>query len=208
MWLQCFAKRPSTHSYLTVASPIREDEAQEISPAMAIRELLLASNQNTSPFRDCPMVHMARLAILHDVVPALGDRAGDQLATKYLLFVAELDGRVDDFLDHFYAEHGDFAQSLWGHCYGYPPFGGAVFFRRYMARCTQSVELPYASHPDSVEELLMHLKVQDEMRKFALAHASDDPEALLRGFREFEQQLDALKPARSGSIEGGADVSR
>ena len=154
------------------------------------------------------MVHMARLAILHDVVPALGDRAGDQPGKRNICFVAELDGRVDDFLDHFYAEHGDFAQRLWEHCYGYPPFGGAVFFRRYMARCTQSVELPYASHPDSVEELPAHLKVQDEMRKFTLAHASDDPKHCSGSFRDFEQQLDALKPSSSGSIDGGANVSR
>ena len=193
-------RRHVPHSFITTLSPLVNVDGEGRDPAMELREQLMLSNQTNSPFLTCPMVHMARLSIIHDIVPALGDVNGDHLGSKYLLFIAELDGDVNDFLDHFYAHAPDFIHAVWGICHGYPEYRGAVFFRRYMQRCSQPVQLPYAAFPDTVEEVLCQLQVQDRVRRFALEQSGAGPEQLLEAFRELERELDALPPPPPGSI--------
>ena len=143
------ASPPSTtHSFLTAISPIETGSEQRTSDALR-RYLKGAESAGNaaSPLACCPMVHMARLVILDDLRPALGDTDAGSLHTKYLLFIAELDGPIDDFLDHLYRENPDFVAKVWGGCLGYPEDEGPVFFRQYIETCSFAPDLPFAAFP-------------------------------------------------------------
>jgi hypothetical protein len=96
---------------------------------------------------------MARLVIIDDLRPKLGTSPSASLRTNYLLFVASIDGQLDDFLDCLYAADSDFVRRVWGRCLGYPtdtegePRQGPVFLRRYIARSLLPVQLPFVAFP-------------------------------------------------------------
>lgn len=158
------------HSFLTALSPIefhRNDPHDRVSK---LREALAGHEQDDSPFRDCPMVHMARLQILDQLTPPMGDMSGAHIKTKYLLFAVDLDGSVDDFLDCLYRQHAGFVHDVWGRCIGYPDYHGAVFFRRYIARCMFNNPLGYAGFPLSVQETLTDLTRKNTLGDWVASH--------------------------------------
>lgn len=152
------------HSFLTALSPIEYRPNDPDGRIAGIREMILTHEQSESPFKDCPMVHMARFQILDQLTPPMGDMSGKNLKTKYLMFVADIDGSVDDFLDCLFRVGSDFVAKTWGRCLGYPDYHGAVFLRRYIASCSFHKPLAYAGFPTSVQDNLRALT-----RKQALA---------------------------------------
>ncbi len=92
----------TTHSFLTALSPIDHHRNDPGGKMAKLKETLAAHEQDNSPFSDCPMVHMARLQILDQLIPPMGDTSGAHIKSKYLLFAVDLDGQVDDFLDCLY----------------------------------------------------------------------------------------------------------
>jgi hypothetical protein len=135
-------------SYVTAISPI------EVKPAHAVTDAIidfideLNRGRGFESFAQCPMLHMARILIIDDLRPALGVAGAGSLKTNYLLFIADVDGSVDDFLDALYTADPELVDRLWGSCLGYPgDCGGPVFFRRYIERCSLRTHLPFAAFP-------------------------------------------------------------
>jgi hypothetical protein len=113
----------------------------------------VGTSSAASPFAKCPMLHMARFVVLDDLRPKLGSIPASSLRTNYLLFVAAVDGQLDDFLDCLYEVDPKFVHGVWGRCLGYPedPQGenrrGPVYLRRYIARSLLPVQLPFVAFP-------------------------------------------------------------
>jgi hypothetical protein len=113
----------------------------------------VGASSAASPFAMCPMLHMARFVVLDDVRPRLGSTPSSSLRTNYLLFVAAIDGQLDDFLDCLYAVDPKFVHGVWGRCLGYPEDArgdsrrGPVFLRRYVKRSLLPVQLPFVAFP-------------------------------------------------------------
>ena len=160
----------TTHSFLTALSPIDYHRNDPDGRLEALRDTVLSHEQDDSPFKDCPMVHMARLQILDQLIPPMGDTSGAHIKTKYLLFAVDLDGSVDDFLDCLYGVHADFVHDVWGRCLGYPAYRGSVFFRRYIHRCMFDKPLGYAGFPTSVQETLTALARRQKLATWVAAH--------------------------------------
>ena len=161
------------HSFLTTICPI------EVIPnhhnTDSIRARIAESGVTDNPFARCPMVHMARLVVLDELRPALGDLDAREIKSKYLMLMADIDGSVDDFLDCLYRENTEFVHDVWGRCLGYPEYQGAVFFRRYMKRCAQPAHLPFAAFPKrSVDDIRRALSIQDQLTHWIANHHGRD----------------------------------
>lgn len=189
-------KRPkrSRYNYLTALCPIKQtlDDGTDHGPWFILTERLRSIAPADSPFRDCPMVHMARLQIYHDPTPALGDQQGDQFHGKFLLFIAEFDGDLGDFLDRLYCVAPDLVHDIWSCCQQFPEDRDRVFFRRYIERCSLPVQLPYAAFDLTVEEIVHALAVQREMREWLIAWQDGEPRAKVDSFQELTKSLGRL----------------
>lgn len=155
---------PSAQSFITAMSPIEVKPGYEVTQRILDTIAGLNSGSGPTPFARCPMLHMARILIVEDLRPALGETDAGSLKTNYLLFMADVDGSLDDFLDCLYTADPDFVDCLWGQCLGYPGSGrGPVYFRRYMERCALPVQLPFAAFPGrSALEIRRALGLQGE----------------------------------------------
>lgn len=188
------------HSFLTAFSPIDHRPDDPDGRAETIRRTLAEHEQGNSPFQDCPMVHMARLQIFDHLTPAMGDMSGKDLKSRYVMFVVDLDGQVDDFLDHFYRVHPDFIRNVWGQCLAYPDYEGAVFFRRFINRCMFHKPLAYAGFPASVEEILRALTQKQNLANWARKHQGKTDAALQKAWRKDREQFTNPDIPRPGNI--------
>ncbi len=190
----------SPHSFLTALSPIDWRPEDPEGRLVALRRVLAAHEQLESPFRQCPMAHMVRVQVIDTARPAMGDVAAAPLKSSWLLFVAELDGSVDDFLDALYRVGAPFVHSVWGCCVGYPPYEGAVFFRRYIARCRVTGELPYAAFPFSVPQTLRLLARKEALADFAGDAQGLDAAALQAAWRARREAIERPDVPRPGTL--------
>jgi hypothetical protein len=127
-------------------SPIEVKPAYQVTNEIVARISAAGESTSPSPFAMCPMLHFARLVVLDDLIPKLGTSPAPPLRSNYLLFVAAIDGQLDDFLDCLYAADPKFVQDVWGRCLGYPEgVEGPVFLRRYIARSLLPVHLPFVA---------------------------------------------------------------
>ncbi|MBL4789298.1 MAG: hypothetical protein JKY60_09710 [Kordiimonadaceae bacterium] len=155
---------------MTAVSPIEYRKDDPDGRVAEIRQALLDHEQGNSLFRACPMVHTARLQILDQLTPPMGDVSGAGLKTKYLLFAVNIDGCIDDFLDCLYRADANFVLAVWGRCLGYPTYRGAVFFRRYISRCLFKKPLGYDAFPASVEDTLRVLTRKQALASWVASH--------------------------------------
>jgi hypothetical protein len=150
---------------ITAMSPIEIKPAHVVTKDIAARIAAISEATSPSPFAMCPMLHMARLIVIDDLRPKLGALPSASLRTNYLLFVAAIDGSLDDFLDCLYAADPDFAQGVWGRCLGYPEGRqGPVYLRRYIARSLLPVQLPFVAFPGHTAlEIRRALRIHSNM---------------------------------------------
>ena len=197
------SKQPP-HVNLTALSPIEYRPNDPEGRVEQIKEFL-AEEGHKHPrdqiFNACPTVHMCRIQVLDDIIPAMGMQPADSLKTQYLLLVAELSGSTDDFLDSLYngprqpfcwrrwdeigKRHSDFVKNIWGRCIGYPDRTGAVFFRQYIARCRIKVTLPFAAYDYTVQEVLEFKRRQESFTQFVIASRDDDADTKWERWKRF-----------------------
>lgn len=193
-------RSPAPHAFLTALSPIEHRRDDPDGRLAAVRAALAAHSQYGSPFRACGTAHMVRLQVVESLKPAMGDTSGAHLRSAWLLCVAEIDGAVDDFLDALYRADADFVHATWGRCTGYPPYRGAVFLRRYIARCRVGGELPYAAFAASVPQVLTAIARKERLGALAAATQGLDDAALHAAFRAARDELVRPPLARPGSL--------
>ncbi|NVJ99093.1 MAG: hypothetical protein HWE25_13140 [Alphaproteobacteria bacterium] len=191
----------TSKSFLTALSPIEFRHDDPDGTIAAIKTVLLTHEQENSPFRNCPMAHMVRLQVIDQLTPPMGDVSGASLKSRYLLFVADIDGSVDDFLDCLYRVNPEFVRSVWGRCLGYPGYDAAVFFRRYIHRCQFNNPLGYAGFPESVEDILGALRKKHLLAEWIAAHQGLDAASLQQAWQQSRASFIRPDTAKPGSLK-------
>ena len=217
-------KKKCKHSNLLALSPIEYRHNDPDDRVANIREFLAEHNDlnhEDHVLSQCPMLHMARLQIIDDVLPPIGELPADSLKTTYLLFVADIDGEIDDFLDALHngpqrpfswakgdadsKKHSDFVRNVWGRCIGYPQETGSVFFRQYIHRCQIKVALPYAAYDHSVDDIKKAKHRQADFAHFVMRTQGMDAAALYAKWKEFSAPHAPDLPAGELSVGSDAD---
>jgi len=202
-------KKKNKHTSLVTLSPIEyrsDDPENRIATVSRTLETEARKTHSDQVLRQCPMLHMARAQIIDNVIPSMGQQPPDSLKSKYLLFVAEIDGEVDDFLDALYngpqypfdwdkeadarSKHANFVKNIWGQCIGYPDDAGSVFFRQYMTRCRIKVTLPFKAYNFTVDEIDRATRIQAQFASFAEANQSLGPDDLHKAWQDFVEHYE------------------
>jgi hypothetical protein len=171
---------------LTILSPIRDDSDAEIPHNLAIRTYLakLPRDQN-SPFAKVFSTHMARLAVLDDVV-YVGTRYSDRLKVQYLIFESNFDGDLDTYLKQLAAEATGEVNSIWQHCIGYPGAENVGAFIAYMKRCQVETTFYFAHvNNKTVQQTLQALHTQNAVAAFIERNQGKHGAELQTAFVEF-----------------------
>src|SRR5205085_1374868 len=113
---------------LTVITPIIDGHETELA-----HYLNGLQSGDQSPLAGVHGTHFARWVVIDDVVyegPDQGQR--EHLAHPRLLFTSNFDGQLDHYLEGLRTGLADTADTIWGHCVGYPGAENAGSFTRYL----------------------------------------------------------------------------
>jgi hypothetical protein len=173
--------------FLTVLAPIADDSDSRLRHLEALEKKLEKLRMaERSPFERCPALHMARFVVIDELPLQLGDSRREFLSRNYLLFIAELSGDLDDFLDELYENAGALVRSIFRHCAGFPRVlkeardgesGAArvrfrsVYFRRFLRRHEVKTLIPFAGVPDvGVRDIKRAIETQSSLARFVAEH--------------------------------------
>ena len=170
------------HSHIAVLSPIRDAQpftSEQTESLLSEFDQARWRSIERHFLRFVPTLHMCRFQIIHHLVPGMGhETLADRLQSRYLLFIAEVDGREDDFYDHLFhqlpnrvvdpmhgapapAPAGVLVRDIWKHCAGYPAIDAAYLFRRFMHRYEVPASVEYAGVDACLPEILQALCVKE-----------------------------------------------
>jgi hypothetical protein len=139
-----------------------------------------------SPLAGVPGTHFARWVVIDDVIyegPDQEDR--DHLEHPRLLFTSNFDGDLDPYLEGMRTGLGESADTIWGHCIGYPGHNDADAFRRYMLHHQIDSSLFFAAYGDrTVQDVRRSLAVRTKLIEFVLRAQGLDAGALKAAFLE------------------------
>jgi hypothetical protein len=189
--------------YLTAVVPI---DYVRGGPQGKLRELEdVLSNMLTSqpfegpdqrrevPFAVMPMVHMVRFLIMDELPVQMGNEKSGSLSSKYLVFIAELDGDRDTFLKAFYRGRHDVVRDIFKNCVGFPEDCLEHQFVRYIKRYEIPSTLAFSAYPDLAQPQIRNmLDVQRNLTKFIAANQTRSPQDLFNAWQEFIDDLDSL----------------
>jgi hypothetical protein len=150
---------------LTVMTPIVNGQETQLT-----RYLDGLQSRNESPLAGVHGTHFARWVVIDDVIYE-GSDEGDREHLKHarLLFTSNFDGELDAYLEALRTGLGDSADTIWGHCIGYPGSGEARAFADYMRRHQLDSSLFFTAYGDrTVEEVKRSLALRTKFTEFAL----------------------------------------
>lgn len=192
---------------LTTLCPLINDSADDQSFAAIIKNRLrnLPLDED-SPFAKVPNLYLCRLFVLDDVFYQGHCAAEDHLKNKYLVFVAELHGKLDPFLEGLWEQAESTIRDIWEHCVDFRGVGGARDFVQYIHRCQVETTFYFnGSNDRSLAEQLKALYIKQELGKFARAHQGKDALTLQRAFKEFVARVEPFNLAAPTWRPGAAN---
>jgi hypothetical protein len=172
---------------LTLLCPILNDKHEVPSHDLQIRKYLAELYTDArSPFAIAPGTHMARLAVMDDVIYVGMPACEESLKSKYLVFESNCDGDMDNYLRGLVAAIPEHLDAIWKHCTGYPGIADVMKFLAYMKACQIDTTFFFAAVNDkSVTETLVALQTQRVVAEFIASHQGVDPAQTQREFLEF-----------------------
>jgi hypothetical protein len=189
---------------LTILSPIIDDANATPSHDLQIRAYLAQlSTREASPFAVAPGTHLARLAVMDDVIYVGMPTCEEHLKSKYLVFESNCDGDLDSYLAGLADNIPVHLDAIWSHCVGYPKHGAAdrQAFITYMKACQRETTFYFAAVNDkSVPTTLRALQIQAAVADFIAAHQEADPATLQRDFVDLAAQLKSQPAPPPGSM--------
>jgi len=184
---------------LTILSPILDDPHAKVSHDLQIRMYLGGLKDERSPFAKVSSTHMARLAVLNDVVYVGMPACEEHLRSQYLVFESNFDGSLDEYLEKMAVEIPEDVDAVWGHCVGYPGTKSIGAFQAYMKKCQITTTFYFADVNDkTVNQTLRALQTQEAVGVFIENNQGKPAEELRQAFAAF---LEALRAA-PGPIPG------
>jgi len=180
-------KRGSMYG-LTILSPIRGSSHPEIPHNLAIRTYLAQlPRSRDSPLAKLSSTHMARLAVLDDVVYVGMPALEEHLKSEYLVFESNFDGDLETYLTRMAVEIPDFVESVWSHCVGYPGVTDPSAFTSYIKKCQVETTFYFggAVNIKTVQEILQALQTQRSVAGFILENQGKRGTELQKAFTDF-----------------------
>ncbi len=178
---------------LTTLFPIKGDHRGGDSHYVALRDGLRKLDRDQpygSPLSQIPFLHMARFAIIDNLIYQGMPARRDRLKSRYLLFMCDFDGESVDPLVGAMIHLGGIVDEIWRHCVAYPGTGSRDRLIAYFERCQLYTDLFFADRPkDDVRKILRAL-----MYKRRFAQFVEDNQRLPReGLKDrFEAMMQAL----------------
>jgi hypothetical protein len=168
---------------LTVITPIIDGHETELA-----RYLDGLPTGDQSPLAGVRGTHFARWVVMDDVIyqgPKQGPR--EHLQHSRLLFTSNFDGELDPYLEALRTGLGDTADTIWGHCLGYPGRDDAHAFSRYLRHHQIDSSLFFAAYGDrTVDDVRRSLALRAKLVDFALrAQGLAAPELKAAFLQEF-----------------------
>jgi hypothetical protein len=151
--------------------PLLVEPAVGSSHSEQLRSYLRNLQQNGfNPFTTLPGVHNLRIVMLDGFqYPGFPSRL-DTLPTTYLLFVVNVDGPLDIFLNHLSGVAGDAITAIWQHCKGFAELSSSFDLVNYFKDAQISSGLFFADQPyATVTEVRHALQLQRGLSEFIAA---------------------------------------
>jgi len=193
---------------LTLLCPILDDPAAIPSHDLQIRAHLATLPPGAdSPFAVAPGTHLARLAVLDDVIYVGMPSCEEHLNSKYLVFESNCDGDRDSYLIGLASTIPNELDAIWRHCAGYPDGGASNVpaFLDYMKRCEIETTFFFAPVNDKTRtQTLVALRNKAYIARFIAAHQGKPVAETQKNIVALLEHLNALpdpKPA-------GAHIAR
>jgi hypothetical protein len=168
-----------TQRGLTVLAPIVEGREDALT-----RHLDGLPGGDGSPLARVPGTHFARWVVIPDVIHQGAGQPRDHLQASRLLFSSSFDGPLAPYLEALRTGLGAEADTIWGHCRGYPGHRESSAFARWMRAHRLVSALSFAAHDKTVGEVHSNLELRTRLIDFALDGRELPPEQLRSGFRE------------------------
>jgi hypothetical protein len=193
---------------LTILSPIKDDESVKPSHDLQIRKYLATlKTDEKSPFALAPGTHLARLAVLDDVIYVGMPSCDEHLQSKYLVFESNCDGDLEGYLTGLATTVPTYLDAIWGHCVGYPGAADPEAFVHYMKACQLETTFYFAAINDkSLQQALRALQTQQAVSEFIANHQGIEPAELQTAFLKFAAELGAAPIPPAGSMAPRRDV--
>lgn len=150
---------------LTVLTPIVD--GRETDLAQCLNGL---DSGPASPLAGVPGTHFARWVVIDDVVYEGSDEGErEHLAHPRLLFTSNFDGGLEPYLEGLRTGLGDRADTIWGHCTGYPGREDGAAFAAWIRHHQIDSSLFYTAYGDrTVAEVIRSLELRTRLIGFAL----------------------------------------
>jgi len=183
---------------LTALCPLIDDSQNDRSYAAIIKDRLRAMPlDEASPFAAVPNLYLCRLFVLDDVFFQGHPATEDHLRSKYLVFVAELHGKLAPFLEGMWRHAAPAIRELWELCIDFKRVQSPRDFARYIERCQVETTFYFNGSNDlPLAEQLKGLYLKQELAKFAREHQGRDAVSLQRAFRAFVERVEPSNLAR------------
>jgi hypothetical protein len=161
------------------------------SPATLLKDLLNALPiGEASPLAAVPHTDLWRFCVLDDVVYEGCPAASEHLASKYLVFVADIHGERDPYLQGMWKHAEAFARQAFQYCVDFDRVQDAAGFVAYIQRCQVETTFYFNGSNDlPLAEQLKALYLKQELSKFAAEHQGKPAAELQRAFQAFVERV-------------------
>ncbi len=187
---------------LTILSPIIEDARATPSHDLQIRNYLATlPTDERSPFAIAPGTHLARLAVMDDVIYVGMPACEEHLKSKYLVFESNCDADLDGYLAGLARSAPAEIEAVWSHCVGFPGVSDLGKFVAYMKACQLETTFFFAAVNDrTLPQTQRALLTQDAVTAFIAQHQGVDAGRLQAEFLAFAAALAATAVPAPGSM--------
>jgi len=185
---------------LTFLFPILNDAAASPSHDLQIRNYLSKLDTGAgSPFAIAPGTHLARLAVMDDVIFVGSPAIEEHLQSKYLVFETNCDSDLEPYLRGLVGSIATHIDAIWQHCTGYPGTADFSKLLAYMKACQIPTSFFFAAvNNKTVPQTLVALQTQQAVAQFIASHQGMEPVQLQREFLDFIQWLRSQPPPAPG----------
>lgn len=178
---------------LTTLCPIRLGTENDTSFASHTRRYLQDLQKHkcneSSPMAQVPNTYLCRFFVLDDVSYQGKPARLDRLKSPYLVFVAEIYGELEPYLQGLWRHANECARQVWKHCVGFDCVKEEADYIAYIKACQVTTTFYFnGSTDDPLAEQLKSLYLMQEFSRFAYASANKKAEELQRDFRAFVQR--------------------
>jgi hypothetical protein len=177
---------------LTVLCPLRDDRRKEISFAAVLRERLAGIRlDERSPMARVPNTYLCRFFVL-DSVPYQGDPAiTEHLQSKYMVFVCELHGDLDRYLEGMWNNAEEMIKRVFEFCIGFEDIKSADEFCNYIKRCQLKTTFYFNGSTDApLQEQLKALYLKQEFAKFVRQNQGRTALEIQQAFAAFVERTE------------------